>query len=247
MKYFRLLLLLALAAAGCAQQPAERDTYVIVHGAWGGGWDWRTIDSMLTAHGHRVYRPSLTGLGERSHLASPDIGLETHINDVVNLVVWEELDDVTLVGHSYGGVVAAGAADRLGERVKRVILVDALVADSGESALDVSHPRLAQLVREAMRDGMLAPDWIRPDAPPPGDVPHPAKTFTDPLVLRQKQFSHPSVLYILTEDPNQSPDLFEHAARRAEERGWHVVRIPGDHVPQRSQPGRLLPLLLRTN
>src|SRR5579862_2835092 len=95
-----------LTQAGPAQSSApSHSTYVIVHGAWGGSWDWRVVDSILTNRGYRVYRPSLTGLGERIHLASPTIGLATHVADVVNTILWEDLHDVILVGHSYGGMV----------------------------------------------------------------------------------------------------------------------------------------------
>src|SRR5262245_43565749 len=94
-----------------AAHPAKHYTYVIVHGAWGGGWDWLAIDSMLARHGHKVVRVTLTGLGERHHLASPNIGLDTHIEDVVNAILWDNLRDVVLVGHSYGGMVITGVAD----------------------------------------------------------------------------------------------------------------------------------------
>ncbi|HYT77407.1 MAG TPA: alpha/beta fold hydrolase, partial [Vicinamibacterales bacterium] len=96
---------LLFAAAVLVQNPPVRPpkhyTYVIVHGAWGGGWDWLAIDSMLTRRGHKVVRVTLTGLGERHHLASPNIGLDTHIDDVVNKILWDNLHDVVLVGHSY--------------------------------------------------------------------------------------------------------------------------------------------------
>src|SRR2546430_16179278 len=106
-----LLLLLAQQPRAVPAAPGAHFTYVIVHGAWGGGGDWITVDSMLTRHGHRVVRVTVTGLGERSHLASPDVGLETHINDVVNNNEWENLHDVVLEGHRYGGMVIPGAAD----------------------------------------------------------------------------------------------------------------------------------------
>jgi pimeloyl-ACP methyl ester carboxylesterase len=83
-------------------------TYVLVHGASGGGWDWKTMDELLTADGHTVYRPTLTGLGENVHLSNPDIDLTTHINDIANVILFEDLKDVVLVGHSYGGMVITG-------------------------------------------------------------------------------------------------------------------------------------------
>ncbi len=120
-------------SARASAPPAKHYTYVIVHGAWGGGWDWRAVDSLLTRNGHHVQRVTLTGLGERHHLASPNVGLYTHIEDVVNTILWENLHDVVLVGHSYGGMVISGVADRVPDRIKRLVYVDALLPDSGES------------------------------------------------------------------------------------------------------------------
>src|SRR3984957_4235854 len=115
-----------------ATNSAGRITYVLVHGAWGGGWDWKHVDDLLTADGFKVYRASLTGQGERAHLANTNIDLNTHIQDVVNIILWEDLHNVVLVGHSYGGMVITGVADRIPERLKHVIYVDALLPENGE-------------------------------------------------------------------------------------------------------------------
>jgi len=88
-----------------------------VHGAWRGGWIWRRVADLLTARGHRVFAPTLTGLGERSHLLSPAVNLTTHIMDVVNLALWEDLDGFVLCGHSYGGAVVTGVAECIGKRI----------------------------------------------------------------------------------------------------------------------------------
>jgi len=98
-----------------AAQPAEKYTFVLVHGATAGGWEWKSTGKFLTDDGHTVYRATLTGLGEREHLNSPDVDLQTHINDVVNLILYEDLHDVVLTGHSYGGMVITGTADRAHE------------------------------------------------------------------------------------------------------------------------------------
>src|SRR4029077_10581884 len=129
---------LVVASAADATNPpsaaSQRFTYVIVHGAWGGGWDWKQVDQLLSADGHKVYRPTLTGQGERSHLASTNIDLDTHIQDIVNVILWEDLHDVVLVGHSYGGMVITGVADRVPDRIKHIIYVDALLPEDGECA-----------------------------------------------------------------------------------------------------------------
>jgi len=154
----RLLMLAAVLFPVAAEAQGSRPprvTYVIVHGAWGGGWDWRRVDSILTARGQEVYRVTLTGLGERVHLANPSIGLDTHIEDVVNTIRWEELRNVVLVGHSYGGMVITGAADRVPERIRALIYVDAFLPDSGESLAGLVGERFQTFVQSNLKDGMV--------------------------------------------------------------------------------------------
>ena len=108
-------------------------TFVLVHGAWHGSWCWKRVRRMLQQQGHEVFTPTLTGVGERSHLLNRDLNLETHILDVQNLIVWEELSDVVLCGHSYGGCVVTGVADRVPERVRALVYLDAFVLEAGQS------------------------------------------------------------------------------------------------------------------
>ena len=228
-----------------AQQATGRHfTYVFVHGAWGGGWDWRVVDSLLTLRGHRVVRASLTGLGERVHLASPSIGLATHIDDVVNAILWEGLRDVILVGHSYGGMVVTGVADRIPERIRRVVYLDAFLPQSGETALDLVDSSGAAFLRTNARDGFLIPVWVTDVSAIPRDVPHPLRTFTDTLRLSNPAASRISGVYILTFEPGTTPDPFQRFADRAAARGWPVHRMEADHIPERSAPAALVTLLL---
>lgn len=234
--------------SGRAPSPAERPavsgrTFVIVHGAWGGSWDWRTVDSLLTAQGHRVYRPDLTGLGKRVHLASPEIGLATHAADVINEILWEQLDDVVLVGHSYGGMVISAVADSVGDRIRELVYIDALLPRSGESAATLLGGAFQQLVQVSTRDGMVVPSWVEPGEAIPHDVPHPLRTLTDTVVLGAR-FERVPGRYILTVQPEQQPDLFQPFADRAAARGWTVITMQGDHVPERSQPDALVRQLL---
>src|ERR1019366_8997547 len=108
-------------------------TYLLVHGAWHGSWCWKRVRSALQAMGHEFFTPTLTGVSDRSHLLSPHFDLETHINDVANLIRWEELSDVVLCGHSYGGAVISGVADRIPERVGALVYLDAFVLENGQS------------------------------------------------------------------------------------------------------------------
>ena len=246
----RLMILLALvtpiggAAAAHAQSApaAERVTYVIVHGAWGGGWAWRQVDSLLTAQGHHVHRPTLTGLGERVHLGTPQTNLSTHVQDVVNSILFEDLDDVVLIGHSYGGMVVTGVADRLPDRIRHLVYLDAFLPESGESVATINGQSGGGMANQAV-NGFIVPAWRDPNAPPPGDVPHPAATFTEPLVLKNPDALRriPST-YILTLDPGAERDAFSPYRDRAAARGWKVLQMAADHNPQWSKPAELVDL-----
>ena len=120
-------------------QNKSKPTYVIVHGAWGGGWAFKKVDSLLTDSGFNVYRPTLTGQGERAHLASKDVGLYTHIKDVINTIFYENIENIILIGHSYGGMVVTGVADAIPERITKLIYLDAYVPDDNESLLSIRN------------------------------------------------------------------------------------------------------------
>ena len=241
------LVAIGLAAAPLRAQhaPGPHRTYVIVHGAWGGSWDWRVVDSLLTLHGHRVVRPPLTGQGERVHLASPSIGLTTHVDDVVNAIRWENLHDVVLVGHSYGGMVITGVADRIPERIRRLVYLDAFLPDSGESVLGLVDAARMPPLRMSIRDGFMVPSWVTDTTAVPRDVPQPLRTFTDTLRLVNPAARRIPATYILTVEPGREPDAFQPFADRAAARGWPVVRMQADHNPQRTAPAALVALLER--
>jgi pimeloyl-ACP methyl ester carboxylesterase len=135
--------------------------YVLVHGAWHGSWCWARVRRMLTSEGHEVFAPTLTGVGERSHLLSRDVGLNTHIADVTNLIVWENLRDIVLVGHSYGGIVIRHVADRMPDRIRSLIYLDAFVPENGKALFDYL-PDNGEGVRKlaaAHGDGWRVPPW----------------------------------------------------------------------------------------
>ncbi|HLK47642.1 MAG TPA: alpha/beta fold hydrolase [Bryobacteraceae bacterium] len=127
--------------------------YVLVHGAWHGSWCWKRVRDSLQDAGHRVFTPTLTGVGERSHLISRDINLDTHIADVANLIRWEELAEVILCGHSYGGCVISGVADRIPERMRALVYLDAFVLEDGESLFDMAPDRGARMREQARATG----------------------------------------------------------------------------------------------
>ena len=224
---------------------AARRTYVIVHGAWGGAWDWRGVDSALTARGNRVYRVTLTGLGEKVHLANPAIGLATHVSDVANVIRFENLHDVILVGHSYGGMVITGAADQVADRIHRLVYVDAFLPDSGESMAQLAGSGFNTMVTANVKDGMIVPPWVPANAPPPTDVPHPLKTMLDTLVLTNPAGRALPVNYILTMDKGATTDGFSAMADRAIARKFPIDTLITDHTPERSALPALVRLLRR--
>jgi pimeloyl-ACP methyl ester carboxylesterase len=131
-------------------------TFVLVHGAWHGGWCWRRVADLLEHHGHRVFTPTLTGLGERSHLMSADINLDTHIADVVNVLKWEDLKDVVLVAHSYGGWPVSGAIEQTLDRIASVVYLDAFVPEDGQKSLDTASDFSRKAFLDAIAKGEVS-------------------------------------------------------------------------------------------
>ena len=237
-------LLLAAALLVQSGPPPAKPTFVIVHGAWGGGWDWRTVDSLLTNDGYRVVRVTLTGLGERRHLASPHVGLYTHIDDVVNKILWDDMRDVVLLGHSYGGMVITGVADRVPDRIKRLVYLDAMVPESGESVKSLQGAD-SGFVTSLTRGDYTVPVWVQDTTVIPRDVPMSLKTFTDTLRLVNPARAKVPATYVLTFEPQVNPDPFQRYADRAAARGWPVHRMQADHIPERTNPTGLVALLER--
>ncbi len=222
----------------------QKPVLVSVHGAWAGGWQMKKVVPLLEARGYEVHCPTLSGLGERFHTATADIGLETHIQDIVNYILFADLHQVILLGHSYGGMVITGVADRIPERIARLVYLDAFLPENGESALGVRRG-LPELFAQHTRDGFIHPWWVKPDKPFPRDVPHPLKTMTDPLVLRNPAAAAIPGTYILTVEPGKAPadDDFYPFYLRAQARGWPVIVMEADHVPQWRKPAETAALL----
>jgi pimeloyl-ACP methyl ester carboxylesterase len=143
----------ALGGFDAMAQAAPRKTFVLVHGAWHGGWCWRRVADQLEAKGHKVFTPTLTGLGERAHLMSKDVDLDTHITDLVNVFKFEDLKDVCLVAHSYGGWPASGALEQVHDRVSAIVWLDAFKPDDGQKGADYSSEFSRKLMQEAIAKG----------------------------------------------------------------------------------------------
>jgi pimeloyl-ACP methyl ester carboxylesterase len=221
-------------------------TIVIVPGATSGGWRWKEVRLALQAAGHEVYALTLTGLGERSHLATPEVGLDTHVQDVVHVLEYEDLHDVVLLGHSYGGVVLTAVADRAADRLARLIYLDAVLPHDGECLFDVLPTDVRPSWEERARQ--LGEGWRWP--PPPGSdrraVPMPLKPCQQPLRLTGTGGRTVPAAYIhCTAKTGQ--DLLARSAGRARARGWPVYELATSHIPLRSEAERtaLVDLLLK--
>lgn len=228
-------------------------TIVLAHGAWSAAWAWKKMRPLFRAAGHEFFSPTYTGLGERAHLAHHEIDLATHIHDVTAVFEFEDLTDVTLLGHSYGGMVATGVADRARDRVSQLIYIDAFVPDDGQSLLDlneVARPRMQELAKSG--DG-----WRVPPNPTPPDTPQadqewlstrrvdmPIKCFEMPLKLHGGKLTLPrSYIYATRVTP---ADTFGPFARRAKsEPGWNYHEIDASHSPNVTAPEALMTMLER--
>ncbi|MGY9072276.1 MAG: alpha/beta fold hydrolase [Acidimicrobiales bacterium] len=227
-------------------------TFVLVHGAWGGSYGFRKVRPLLWGAGHAVFTPSLTGIGERSHLTSPQINLSTHITDVVNTVLYEDLEDIVLLGFSYGGMVVTGCLDHIGDRVKALVYLDAFVPADGENVMDrIGHggPRQIQ----------LAEDWHM--APRPRELADPAEqawsearrslqplgTFREAVSLSKplEEFDFSLTYVKATADPDESPDSFFWDAANAAKASdaWAYHEIPTHHLVPLTHPDELAAIL----
>lgn len=229
-------------------------TYVLVHGAWHGSWCWKRVRKALQAQGHEVFTPTLTGLGERSHLLSPQVNLETHIEDVVNLIRWEELSNVVLCGHSYGGAVISGVADRIPERIGALVYLDAFLLEDGRSVHDELPPDHRQTQLEDAR--VRGEGWKVPPIPAAGFnvnakdaawmdrqcTMQPLAAFQQPLRLSGKIDAVKDVTFVLATGYEGSP--FMPFYERAKAKGWKMLSVACGHDVMLDMPEELTTILL---
>ena len=226
-------------------------TFVLIHGAWHGSWCWKRVRKALQDQGHQVFTPTLTGLAERSHLLSAAVDLDTHIDDVVNLIRWEELSDVVLCGHSYAGAVISGVADRMPDRIRSLVYLDAFVLEDGQSL----HDLLPEGQRQMQLDGVKE-NWKVP--PIPGEFFHvnaqdlawmnaqctwqPLATFQQKLRLTGAGGNVRNVTYILATGYEGSP--FPPSCEKAKARGWTTLSVPCGHDVMLDMPVELTQMLI---
>ena len=232
-------------------------TFVLVHGAWHGGWCWRQVTSLLREAGHDVWAPTLTGLGERAHLLDPRIGLDTHVEDVVGVLEYEELGGVILVGHSYGGMVISGVADRASDRVAHLVYLDAFVPDDGQALFDVLRPERRDLyLQQAQEKG----EGWRVPAPPPQALgitdetraswlaaklnPQPLRAFEQPVRLTNPAAAALPRTYVHCTEGPLVPSFAPFAARVRSASGWSYHELATGHDAMLTAPEPLAGILL---
>ncbi|HEV7476115.1 MAG TPA: alpha/beta fold hydrolase [Burkholderiales bacterium] len=231
-------------------------TYVLIHGAWHGGWCWRPVAALLRKAGHEVHAPSLTGLGERKHLGGGRVDLDTHIQDVVGLIEMEDLHNVVLVGHSYGGMVITGAADRVPARIARLVYLDAFVPEDGKCLLDYAVPeRAARMRHEGERTGFVTPPLMslwglteqkHLDFVGPREVRHPYATMAQPIRLGNfaEWRAIPKAFVYCSSPATGSFDQF--AAKYREDPAWRFHELKTGHDAMILMPGEVARLLQST-
>jgi pimeloyl-ACP methyl ester carboxylesterase len=241
------------AAPAFAQTPTAPRNFALVSAAWYGGWCWARVADRLRARGHRVYAPTLTGLGERSHLLRPDVNLDTHIADVVNLIRWEELTNVTLVGHSYGGIVVSGVAEKALPALASLIFVDAFLPANGEALIDTASPLFHDAMEAAVKKketaltpvkaevfGVNAKDraWVDGKT-----TPHPLATFTQKIALTGAREKVGRKAFIRASDYRQDTLQRNYESKRSDA-AWRTAIVSGTgHMVMLDAPERLAALL----
>lgn len=240
MKYSALIFLLILSTATVAQTHKSR-TFLLVHGAWSGGWDYAKVDSIFRIKGDVVYRPTLTGLGERVHLSNANVDLSTYISDIVNVIRYENLYNVILVGHSFGGMVISGVAEQIPDRIGQLIYLDAMVPDNAQSARDVCGELWDKMMVPFVKDSVMQYPFGQAGARVPDDVPQPLKTFLEPVKIANPLVQKiPSAFIVMTKNGQSNPLNDKMGLNKARARGWKVYSLEGGHYAMREQPAQLV-------
>jgi pimeloyl-ACP methyl ester carboxylesterase len=252
----------AIASLGTARRaagrggpaPGKTKTFVLLHGAWHGGWCWSRVAEPLRAAGHRVYTPTQTGLGERSHLISRNITLDVFVQDLVNVFEWEDLNDVILVGHSFGGLATTGATDRIPKRIRHIVFLDSFTVPSGQSAFDAMPADVAEARRQLAQEfsggvmmpvpepkafGIMAPAdaaWLKAKC-----TPHPLQTYETRLTLKNPIGNGLPVTYVAVK-PDYGPTV---AARQYAKtrKDWNYIELLASHDAMVDQPQAVIDII----
>ncbi len=228
-------------------------TFVLVHGAWHGGWCWRRVSDLLTRKGHRVFAPTMSGVGERSHQLDGSINLTTHIEDILGVVKWEGLSDIVLCGHSYGGMVITGVADRIPDKIRSLVYLDAFVPENGQSLWDLQAPdrRPGIIDGAGAKGGLAVPPmpaaffkvnakdaaWVDSQC-----TPQPLGTMLEKVKVNGAHKSITKRTYILAGD-YAGPIFSKTYAALKNDKAWATHSVPSGHDVMLDQPEMLADLL----
>lgn len=235
-------------------------TYVLIHGAYHGGWCWKQVAANLRSHGHTVYTPTLTGLGERSHLIGTRPTLDTMITDVQQVFKYEELSDVILVGHSFAGSIVSAMADRMPDRLRHLVYLDAQVLTSGQAPADTAPPEIIELYLQRARENNST--GIAIPAPPPENfgisdaatlerankliTAHPYESYFNKLTLQQPLGNGVPATYIACTTPLHPNTAHSREVAKAQH-GWHYLEIATGHDAMLMWPDELAHMLEAIN
>jgi pimeloyl-ACP methyl ester carboxylesterase len=229
-----------------AHAQSAQKTFVLVHGTFAGGWYWRCVSDLLEKQGHKVFSPTLSGLGERSHLMSKEINLDTHVTNVVNVIKWEDLSDVCLVAHSYGGWVGSGVVEQIGDRLSSIVWLDAFKPESGQRPIDFTNDAFRKLIMSAADN--KAASFPPPPKLPPVFVnekdrdyvdskltPQPLGTYFQPVKLSGARDKFAKKTYIrATKFP--SPAFDKALAECKADKSWTAIETGAFHIVMLDQP-----------
>ena len=228
-------------------------TFVLVHGAWHGGWCWRRVSDRLSRAGHKVYAPSLTGLADRAHLISQQVNVTTHITDIVNLIRYEDLRDVVLVGHSYAGFVISGVAEKSRDAIRSIVFLDAYVPLNGQSVLSLGSQGMRDNVNAAIKRGAtgMAPAsaaYFSVNAKDRAYVdskctPQPVGTYGEAIVLTGAREKIARKTYIRAKGWN-APGFDNVVTRLRGDASWNLREIACGHDAMIDMPDRLADMLI---
>jgi pimeloyl-ACP methyl ester carboxylesterase len=244
---------MATTSATDAQTQGSAKTFVLVHGAWHGGWCWRRVSDLLEKGGHKVFTPTMTGVGERSHLLDAKVNLATHITDIVNVMKWEGLKNIVLVGHSYGGVIISGVAEQARDAIASIVFLDAFVPDDGTALAETASPQSREAIKAATEKGEIA---VKPIPAAVFKVnekdrawvdamctPHPIATLTDKISLTGARDRVGKRSYVRAKG-YPSPSFDAAQAKVQALSGWRIYDMPCGHDAMVDMPDRLVEILL---
>ena len=227
--------------------------FVVAHGAWRAGWAWRKVRPLIRAAGHEIFTPTHSGQGEREHLSRPEVNLDTHIQDVANVLLCEDLRDVVLIGHSYGGMVITGVAERVADRLSQLVYLDAFVPDDGQSLADLMPDGGQGFRKDAQSTGdgwRVSPNPIPPDTSPEDQafmrarrLPQSIRTFEQPVHLTNPAAAKLRRTYIYC-TRNDSGVFTQFATRFSDDPAWRYREIAASHNPYITVPEQTSELLL---